>query len=181
MIDAGDASVTDAADQPSPRDADDAVDASDNAVACPVGTEDLSNVATGDFRVSFHVVTTQTGWVALINQRSVCSYGTFWDIRLQAVGRLWVELDNNTAGGYESVESTDAINDGQPHEVVVGRVAGRLSIHIDGAAAGQAGSPLSLGTLPALQVGDDICITTVKSPVTVMFSGTLTDICITRR
>ena len=186
IVDARDASAPDAPDRPSPRDAGDAgdaadaVDAPDDALACPGGTQDLSNVATGDFRISFRVVTTQTGWVALINQRSDCSYATFWDIRLQAAGRVRVELDDNTTGGYEGLESTQAVNDGRPHAVVVARVAGRLSIQIDGAAASEGGSPLSLGTLPPLQVGNDICVTAVKSPATAMFSGTLTDICITR-
>lgn len=158
----------------------DAADAPRDAGSCPGGTNDLSALGTGDFKISFRVVTTQTGWMALLNQRSVCSYSMFWDIRQSATGRVRVEIDDDSFMGYESLESTIPINDGKAHHVAIVRVAGKLTIRIDEIAAGEAASMTLLGALPALRVGDDICVGTVNNPVTVVFAGSLTDVCITR-
>jgi hypothetical protein len=159
----------------------DAVDAlPDTVSACVGGTRDLSNVGVGDFHISFHVVTTETGWVALLNQRSTCLIGVFWDIRQTAAGTILVETDNNSNASYQTVQSTIRINDGKPHDVVVTRVAGTISIHIDGTLSGQGPSSASLGSLPALRVGTDVCGAT-SNPPTAPFAGmTLSLACITR-
>jgi hypothetical protein len=161
-------------------DAGKAGDAPRDAAACPGATRDLSNVGTGDFRISFHVVTTQTGWAALLNQRSVCFFAVFWDIRQTDAGTLLVETDNNTSTSYQSVQSTIKINDGKPHDVTVARAAGTLTIRIDGAAAGQGPSSAALGAMPALRVGTDSCGPT-SDPATAAFAGaTLSEVCMTR-
>jgi hypothetical protein len=178
----GDDAATDsAADLPRPVDTHEAGRASPDAGACLGGAaRDLSNVGTGDFRISFHVVTTQMGWAALLNQRSTCFLGLFWDIRQTATGTILVETDANTNPSYQTVESTIKINDGQPHDVAVARVGGLLTIRIDGAAAGQGPSSGALGTLPAVKVGDDACGAT-SNPATAKFAGmTLSEVCITR-
>jgi len=163
-----------------PLDATDAGSAPSDAGSCPGGTKDLSNVGTADFKISFRITTKQSGWVAILNQRDICSFGTFWDIRQSGTNKLHVEIDDNSSPGYENLESTVAINDGRPHNVSVARVAGKLTIRVDGVAAGEAMFTTALGALPPLSVGDDICVGTVNNPVTAAFSGTLTDVCITR-
>jgi hypothetical protein len=146
---------------------------------CSGNTKDLSSLGTGDFTISFHIQTTQTGWVALLNQRSVCLYGMFWDIRQSGTGTIFVETDDNAV--YQSVESTIKINDGKPHDVGVARLAGTLTIVIDGAPSGQGPSSAALGSLPALRTGNDVCTAPGSNPLTAMFAGTtLSQVCITR-
>ena len=176
----GGSAVDSGADKAQPLDAADAGDAPRDAGTCPGGTNDLSDIGTGDFKISFRVVTTKSGWMALLNQRPICSFSTFWDVRQSGANRVRIELDDSSSVGYESQESTVAINDGKSHGVSIARVAGTLTIRIDGAAAGEGPSTTSLGSLAALRVGDDICASTVNDPVTATFSGTLTDVCITR-
>jgi hypothetical protein len=176
----GDAAMDSAADLSRPVDAADAGDAASDARACPGETRDLSNVGTGDFRISFHIVTTQMGWAALLNQRSSCSLGLFWDIRQTAAGTILAETDGNTSASYQTAESTTKINDGKPHDILVARVAGSLIIRIDGPASGQGPSSAALGALPALKVGNDPC-GSASNPATAPFAGTtLSGICISR-
>ena len=150
-----------------------------DAGSCPGNAEDLSDIGAGDFKISFHVVTTRTGWMALLNQRNVCFHGVFWDLRQTSTNKLRVEIDDNSSTGYKSLDSTIAINDGKPHNVAIARVAGKLTIHIDGAAAGEGSSSTPLGAFPALRVGDDVCVGTVNNVTTALFTGTLTDVCVT--
>ena len=158
----------------------DAVDALPDANACVGGTRDLSNVGTGDFRISFHIETTETGWVALLNQRPTCYIDVFWDIRQTASGTILAETDNKTNASYQTVQSTLRINDGKPHDVAVTRIAGTMSIHIDGVLSGQGPSSASLGPLPALRVGTDVC-GAASNPPTAPFAGTtLSEVCLTR-
>ena len=166
-----------AADAPS---AADTVEALPVVISCAGGTNDLSNLGAGNFIVSFHIVTTQRGWVALVNQRPTCSYGAFWDIRESATGKIAVEIDGSDPASYETLESTRAINDGAPHDVVVARVAGKLSIRIDGIAAGMSVSSSPLGPLPPLRLGSDVC-GAADTPPTLPFAGTtLSGLCIRR-
>jgi hypothetical protein len=162
-------------------------DAAPDAAACVNGIKDLSNIGTGNFQISFRVATTQIGWVALVNQRSTCYFGVFWDIRMCGAGgacpngALSVETDDKTSAGpaYQSVHSTVTINDGNPHDVVVARVSGVLTIQIDGALSGMGASSASLGAMPALRIGTDVC-GAGSSPPTAAFAGTtLSDPCIT--
>jgi hypothetical protein len=158
-----------------------------DAAACLSGVKDLSNVGTGDFHVSFHVATTQVGWVALVNQRSTCYFGVFWDIRLCGAGgscpqgAVSFETDDTptSSATYQTVHSTATINDGNPHEVEASRVSGVVTIRIDGAVSGTGPSAASLGSMPALRIGTDVC-GAANSPPTAAFAGTtLADVCIT--
>ena len=167
----------DSADVPSVADA---IDALPVVISCAGGTDDLSNLGAGNFIMSFHIVTTQRGWVALVNQRPTCSYGAFWDIRQSATGTIVVEIDGNDQASYETVESTRAINDGKPHDVVVARLASKLGIRIDGIAAAMGVSWSPLGALPSLRLGSDVCGAT-DTPPTLPFAGTtLSGLCIRR-
>ncbi|MEA2699316.1 MAG: hypothetical protein QOI66_3587 [Myxococcales bacterium] len=156
-------------------------DAARDAAACVNGTRDLSSIGTGDFHISFRVATTQTGWVALLNQRRTCFYDVFWDIREAPDGTISAELDDSTSANYRSVKSPVKINDGNLHDVEVARVSGMMTIQIDGVLSGTGAAAVSLGAMPALRIGTDICGPT-SSPVTAAFAGkTLSDVCIIKR
>lgn len=144
----------------------DVADASSDSEAPSCLSLDLKQTGSGDFNISFHVVTKQTGLVALLNQRSFCSRGVFWDVRQSVTGVLIIEVDDGTA--YLDLKSTVPINDGRPHDVVIARVAGELTIWTDGVATGHGSSKASLGALPPLRVGSDVCAST-----TAPFEGTV--------
>ncbi|HXI58602.1 MAG TPA: hypothetical protein VNO55_21185 [Polyangia bacterium] len=171
---------------PSPGDTSDGAleghaDAARDAAACVNGTRDLSSVGTGDFHISFRVATIQTGWVALLNQRSMCFFDILWDIREAPDGTISVELDDGTNANYRAVKSPVKINDGNLHDIEVSRVAGMMTIQIDGASTVTAASAVSLGMMPALRIGTDVC-GPASNPSTAAFAGkTLTDVCIIKR
>jgi len=163
-------------------------DAAPDAGACVKGIKDFSNIGTGNFHVSFRVATTQTGWVALVNQRSTCYFGVFWDIRLCGAGgscpqgAIYIETDDKTSAGatYQSVHSAAVVNDGKAHDVAVARVSGVIAIQIDGAPSGTGPSSASLGAMPALRIGTDVCDGPGNSPSTAAFAGMmLSDVCLT--
>jgi hypothetical protein len=120
---------------------------------------DLSNVGTGDFHVACTVTTAQTGRVALANQRSWCFYQDMWDLRMEA-GVPVIELDDEAGvNHYTRLWSVGhPIDDGQPHDVLVERVSGTLSINIDGVRTASTAATESIGPLPPLVVGSDVCI-----------------------
>jgi Laminin G domain len=161
--DAGDGSIMDASD---------ASDAGRDASACK---GDLSNVGTGDFHVSATITTVQSGLVALANQRGVCYFGVFWDIRIQN-GLLFVETDDNT--NYTKLVSTGkTVNDGQPHDLLVKRTAGTLTAYVDGVASGSLPAASSLASLPPLVSRTDPCIGHAGDP-TVAFVGMIANLCV---
>jgi hypothetical protein len=163
---------------------DDAPSGDDGSTVCTAGVSDLSNIGTGDFRVSFRVQTSQSGWVALVDQRGACTGGQFWDIRLCApdpqkrctvAGSVIVET--SSPGEYIALDSKVAVNDGAPHDVAVARASGVLTIAVDGAiAGGSASSKANFASLPAKAVGNDAC---VGHDGTNALKGTISDLCIT--
>jgi Laminin G domain len=183
-VDASDAAVDDATREAS--DGAPAPDATRDAATCSNDIGSLSNIGTQNFHISFRIVTTQVGWVALVNQRSGCGFGFFWDIRQCAPGRdgcpaadvLIVETDNNDQASYQAIFSKSPVNDGQAHDVVVARTARMLTIQIDGNAPSNATTSVaSFGaTMPPVQVGKDVCI---RVDSTVALTGTLSNLCIT--
>jgi hypothetical protein len=193
----GDSSFAEAGDgQASPqgdagREASDGgADAMRDAATCANGIGSLSNIGTKDFHISFRITTNQSGWVALVNQRSVCYFGFFWDIRLCAPGRagdscpaagtVSLETDNNDIASFQDIYSKGSVNDGKAHDVVVARTAGMLTIQIDGTRSGGTASLASFGAnMPAVQIGKDVCIGAANGDPTVALTGTLSDQCIT--
>jgi hypothetical protein len=139
-------------------------------------TNDLSNAGNGDFHAWFQVSTDQAGPYGLMNQRTACLFGDFWDIR-SIGGNLRIETDDNV---HYSLLNTRGviINDGQLHHVLVERVSGTLSAFIDETAVGSTSSQASFGALPPFQFGTDAngC-GLVLGP----FPGTLSGVCVTRR
>lgn len=172
--DANDAS--DAHDATDATDASaDAADAADAGPSCTDGgTGDLSNVGSGDFVIQFTITTSATVLSAVLNQRAVCNHGVFWDIRLNANGTLGIETDDGSR--YTAFSSSASVNDGSPHAVVVRRIAGTLSVTVDGAPSGSQGSTSSWGSLAALKNGTDVC---VGFDTTVALSGSVTNVCVT--
>jgi hypothetical protein len=135
---------------------------------------DLSNIGTADFRIALTMTTTKSGLTALINQRSACGPGMFWDVRVSK-GKILVETDDSAS--YATSTSTFmSISNGHAHAVLVRRTAGVITIFIDGAASGSLRSSSKLGQLPALKVGTDVCDGVVgETP----FVGTISNLCIT--
>jgi len=156
-----------------------------DAGGCPDGVDDLSYIGTRDFHVSLSLETSQGGWVALVNQRKECnSNSVLWDVRVCSPGQddcivsggLFVETSDNT--NYASLRSTSPVADGNTHDITVARVAGVLSITIDGVASGSTPSNSSFSKLPSLQVGTDVCVGSGNDP-TVDLTGILRNLCIT--
>lgn len=95
-------------------------------------------------------------------------------------GALIVETDNNDGASYQTTYSKGPVNDGKAHDVVVARTAGKLTIQIDGTLSSATASVASFGaTLPAVQVGKDVCVGAPNGDPTVALTGTLSDLCIT--
>jgi hypothetical protein len=139
-------------------------------------TGDLSNVLDGNFRVSFVLASTQTGLVALLNQRRECVPSVFWDVRMET-GRIHVEVDD--VSHYDAVVTVGAtINDGRPHEVRMERASAMLTVFVDGANAGSVASQASLGALASLATGTDVCVTSTDG--TVELAGQISSVCVAR-
>jgi hypothetical protein len=157
--------------------ADSRVVASDLQCALPAVlpcVHDLSNIGTGDFHISFSVMTTQAGLTALINQRATCDFGQFWDIRMND-GSLLVETDE---GVNLSTCQTGGprVNDGGRHSVTVARVNGAIAAFIDGAPVGTVVSTASLRQLTPLVSHSDPCD---QIDGTRPFVGAVADVCLT--
>jgi hypothetical protein len=145
-------------------------------LTCTACTDDLSNIGTGDFRISLTLTTTQNALAAILNQRPTCNPGTFWDLRLNPGGVLEMETDDN--GGLADLTTlvtTATVNDGNPHQVLVERVSGMLTVSIDGVSTAAVASTASLGALPPLQQGTDVC---VGADPTTTFVGTIANVCV---
>lgn len=156
---------------PEASDAAAPADASEGGTAC---TDDLSNIGTADFTIAFSLSTSQTAAnVAVLNQRSACTFSMLWDVRVSG-GNLYVATDDNS-GDYNNLTSAAAVNDGSLHAIVVKRVSEVLSITVDGTASGSGPSTAAFGALPPLQQGTDVCEATDG---TVALVGTLANVCI---
>jgi hypothetical protein len=133
---------------------------------------DLSDIGTGDFRIQFSIATTQGGQLAVMSQRSGCTYGMDWDIRI-VNHQVFVETDDGT-GNYTAVHSNKMINDGVQHDVVVTRTAGVIIIDIDCQTDASGSSPAALGGLPALAQTSSCIGNDSTQPLV----GSLTNVCV---
>jgi len=193
---AGAPQVTDAASDAPATDAGTdaaATDAGADAAAAAEGgldsgllcVQDLSNVHQGDFQISFTLDTTQTGTVALANQRSTCSAGNFWDVLFSSglgPARITIETDDVTGDAGTpndaQLKGCTAVDDGASHHVVVQRVAGVLSIFVDGIFNGSTASTTNLVALPPLVTGNDVCVGVDGTAAFDTTKGSLTDVCV---
>jgi hypothetical protein len=187
IAEAGGDSTDDAAAEAA-RDAasDNAAEAGRDAGICANGVTSISNIGTNDFHIYFRITTSQKGWVALVNQRALCYTGVYWDIRQCAAGAfckvdngLFVETEGAANGSYQNVRSAGTINDGNPHDIEVARVAGLLKIRIDGASSGTGSSSASLGAMAAVRIGTDACAMAVPPTADFAAGTTLSNLCIT--
>ena len=153
-----------------------------DANGCP---QDLSGTTIRDFSITFRMQTTQpSSNIALLNQRSLCDVGEFWDIRLYN-HVLYVEISDRPAGRTvitgpgpgDSASAPGALNDGNSHDIEVRRVMGEARLTVDGALAGSSPSFQSFGSgLPPLKVGRDVC-EGVNGTVALV-QGTIDNICV---
>jgi hypothetical protein len=113
----------------------------------------LSHIGTADFHISFTFTTTQIADTALVNQRTYCTFGLFWDIRV-VKGALLIE----TCDGYFNYTAITTrgplVNDKKPHRVIVQRVAQKIIAYIDGVASGTADSKSAFDELPPVSSKD---------------------------
>jgi hypothetical protein len=133
---------------------------SGQCVACGESSNDLSGIGTGDFSISFNLTDTHgTGTErAIINQRNVCGFANFWDLRMSSSGYLFIETDDGT-NDRELTPSVLIENNGS-HSIVVNRTSQILFALIDGSPVAW-GSSLAnwSGNLPALSY-TDVCDST---------------------
>lgn len=174
-----DAPVADPVDARADAPGVDAMDAGDAPVSVDAAAEsgadcvnDLSDVGAGDFHIDFDVLATAVESDGpLVEQRATCGqYDTHWLVAI-ASGHLVVQTYDGNAGA--TLESVGAVNDAAPHRVVAARVAGTLSISIDGQIdTSEPNAVFAPGALPLMQVGRSACASA--------YSGQVTSACVTR-
>ena len=142
-------------------------------------TQDLKNIGTGAFSISFTLKTTQPDPViALANQRSVCSNGVYWDIRLVG-GLLYIEISDLQTGLATFTIPGSPLNDGAAHDIVVRRALRNVLVTVDGtvSTAGMANQSFD-GTLFPLRSGKDVCVGTDKTKPLDATLGGITNLCV---
>src|SRR5262249_54273423 len=131
-------------------------DAADSSVVC---SQDLSNIGTGDFLITFALYTTNTTLTGVVNQRATCGRSMYWDIRTLPGSYIQIETDDGTH--YAVAYAYGVLNNGGVHYIRASRVAGVLSISIDGAPpsadGGSVPSTTSFGALAPLKGGLNVC------------------------
>jgi len=149
-------------------------DAFDGAPNSSVFVGSLSNIGTADFRISLTFTTTQKADTALVNQRTYCDFGAFWDIRV-VKGSLLVETCDAVFNYAAITTRGPLVNDGKPHRVIVQRAAQKMIAYIDGTASGTADSKSSFGELPPVSSNDPCETTGQVSP----FLGSIANLSVT--
>lgn len=162
------------------------VDAAAPTVAHGAGScaNDLSNIGNGPFRIAFTLTTTQVGHASILAQRGICDYSPFWNVHAffpaedgaaPTAAALIMESDDDTRATNHSVaEAPVTLNDGEPHQVVITRLNGRLTVDVDGSET-TADARAAFGPLAPLSRGTDVCMPVDNR---VAFNGTLADLCI---
>ena len=144
---------------------------SQNGPDAPSCSSGLSDVHTGDFLISFTMQTGQPdNYIGLVDQRTICVNGLFWDAWLVA-HQVRLELSDNSR--YAALSTSGApLNDNNPHDVVITRTNGVVTILTDGALAGSQTMDQNLGSLPPLLIGNARC------PGVVAISHAITNVCV---
>jgi len=157
-------------------------DSGPEAAPPPTCLSDLSGVGVGDFHIGFTLQTTAGSIdMALLNQRTGCNEtSTWWDVSYipstATQGALQVATCDGTTSSYVVLEQGTGAHpdDGQPHRIVVSRVAGQIRYTLDGAlVAGPIPDAYDFGAFAPLRVATDDC------PGFGATVGTVTDVCIT--
>jgi hypothetical protein len=122
----------------------------------PACKNDLSNIGTGDFTIAMSLTTSQTGVVAIANQRAICNGSVFWDVHMTN-GTVQAETDDGTH--HAEVDATGVlVNDGKPHSILVQRRTEVLSLSVDGKSLSETSSMSAFGQLPPLVSGNSPCV-----------------------
>jgi hypothetical protein len=155
--------------------------------------DDLSNIGTGNFSISFTLTTTMTGESAILNQRSTCKGGNMWDVRAYfpsgpvsdlpdsgeptfGTNTYGIGIETDDTVNYATLVFPSVLNDGDPHLVNITRISGTLYISVDGAPSVATTSLSSFAQLTPLAQGTDPC---VGVDGTQSFVGTLANVCVT--
>jgi hypothetical protein len=169
---------------------DDASDSNpmDASVACAVPgdgsacVDTLSNIGAGDFHIRLEITTTETGLIALVDQRAICTLGMYWDLRAYP-DHLVFETDDGLQGTahYTHFDVVNThVNDGQPHCLIAQRVGRSVTVFVDGVPSVSVPSLSVFGQLPPLLRGRDPCEgTDAGHDGTKPFVGVMTNLCIT--
>lgn len=100
-------------------------------VAVPDSTS--LNPGYSDFTIDFWMRTTQSGtYVDLITKRSVCDYGSFYNIRMDPSGVLLSEVSAGYPPYWTGFWSGPSVNDGSWHHVALVRAGSTVSLYVDG-------------------------------------------------
>ena len=179
---------------------DDAADAHDGAQLVdvadaapdtgPTCITDLSGVGTSDFRIAFTLETTTHTAMALVDQNGSCQQAcggaasVEWDMFVQGpTGGVLIETDDGTAADRVFAVSGQPVNDGVPHHIEAGRVAGLLWVKVDGQSSAGVPDTNALDVLPELVVGRDPCASSAGNagcPAVLPLDGMLTELCVSR-
>ncbi|MDF3072296.1 MAG: hypothetical protein K0R38_7897 [Polyangiaceae bacterium] len=139
----------------------------------PTCSQDLSNVGTGDFSISFEITTNAQVNSAIVSQRQICMHSKFWEVALLANGAgISVETDDQVS--YTSFVGPMKVNDGAPHEVRVCRKSGVIYVFADGTLRSQAASVTTLTTLPAFASKTTVCTSYGRTALV----GALENVCV---
>jgi hypothetical protein len=139
----------------------------------PTCSQDLSNIGTGDFSISFKITTTAQVSSGIVAQRQICMHSKFWDIRVRASG-TGISIETDDQVNYTSLVAPMTIDDGAPHEVRICRKSGVIYAFADGTLSVQGASLTSFETLPSFASKTSVC----SAFGTVTLDGTLEDVCV---
>src|SRR6185369_103285 len=127
-----------------------------------------------DFTIAFVIRTTSTGVVeGVLGKRSVCAFGSFWDIRTRGHGDLSLEVyETDTNLG---TTTTRPINDGLFHTVVFTREGTVMRSYVDGFLDQEIdrGTAANVSNDASLVAGTSAC---TAQDQTIHFTGTLDEI-----
>ena len=136
------------------------------------------------FSVGLYVRTTGTTAYSMLGDRTGCTHGQFWDLRMEANGDLLLELDDNPSTAtfdpakYIELSSTRPVNDGAWHSILLTRSGSTIAIYIDGAGVGSvvATEPIDVTNQNLTVLGQDGC---TGQNGTAAFAGQIDDLEIT--
>jgi hypothetical protein len=139
----------------------------------PSCINDLSNVGTANFEISFDLQVTATTKSALVHQRAPCTAATYWDIYINDVNRAVFEIQ--AGGSMATSPSLVTVANGAQHKIVCNRIGAAISISVDGASPNtQSGSTYNLTALPPIE----IATAHPCAGFSPLSTGTVTNVCI---
>jgi hypothetical protein len=80
----------------------------------------------------------------------------FWDLHQAPGGALEMETDDGM-GDYTALFTTGTVADGHPHQVIVQRVGGALTISVGSVSTSPVTSNANFGALVPMQQGTTVC------------------------